>query len=65
MAEKSLSNLIAITTEEEYNKQVEGSKVVLADFNATWCPPCQKLKPTIIEIAEKNPDLIILDIDVD
>ena len=26
---------------------------------------CQKLKPTIIEIAEKNPDLIILDIDVD
>ena len=64
MAEAS-ANLIVIKSEEEFNKAVAGNKVVLADFNATWCGPCRTLKPLLHELAKKNPSLIILDIDVD
>lgn len=65
MAEKTHPNVVLIKSEEEYNKCIAENKVVLADFNASWCPPCRKLKPALHQIAEKNPELIILDIDVD
>ena len=39
--------------------------IVLVDFFATWCGPCRMLSPLLEEIAEENPDLTILKIDVD
>ena len=35
---------------------IEASKIrpVLVDFNATWCPPCQLLKPVIEQYAKAN-----------
>jgi thioredoxin len=38
----------------------------IVDFSATWCPPCQKLKPVLYKIAEEKSSKVKLKvIDVD
>lgn len=34
-------------------------------FTASWCQPCQKLKPIIEEFIDKNPEVMYTRIDVD
>lgn len=34
-------------------------------FTASWCNPCQKLKPTIEEFIDKHPEVMYTKIDVD
>ena len=42
------------------------NKVVLIDFWATWCPPCRKGIPDLIELQKEfKKDLVILGISVD
>ena len=38
---------------------------VLVDFFATWCGPCKMLSPVLEEVANENPNISILKIDVD
>lgn len=53
-----------INTVEEFNDSIkEGT--VLVDFYATWCGPCKMLSPLLEELAEENPSLTILKIDVE
>ncbi|XP_078070166.1 thioredoxin-like isoform X2 [Mustelus asterias] len=42
-----------------------GCKLVVVDFSATWCGPCQAIKPRFHELAEKNPSVIFCEVDVD
>ena len=39
--------------------------LALVDFFATWCGPCKMLSPVLEEVANENPNLSILKIDVD
>ena len=39
--------------------------LVLVDFFATWCGPCKMLTPVLEEVANENPALSVLKIDVD
>ena len=39
--------------------------LVLVDFYADWCGPCQKLTPVLEELAKKNKELKIVKINVD
>lgn len=39
--------------------------LVLVDFWAVWCGPCQMLSPVIDEIGEAKKDLKIVKVDVD
>lgn len=43
---------------------VEGSDVVLVDFFATWCGPCQMLEPILARLAGET-DATIAKVDVD
>ncbi|MBQ2825278.1 MAG: thioredoxin [Clostridia bacterium] len=53
-------------TKENFNKEVmETEKVVLLDFWATWCGPCQMIAPILEEVAEECPDVTVGKIDVD
>lgn len=53
-------------TKDNFNKEVmETEKVVLLDFWATWCGPCQMIAPILDEIAEECPDITVGKIDVD
>ncbi len=53
-------------TKDNFSKEVmETEKVVLLDFWATWCGPCQMIAPILGEVAEECPDITVGKIDVD
>lgn len=49
-----------------FAKAIKGDKLVLVDFNATWCKPCRMMQPSIDKIREQRPDdVIVYSIDID
>ena len=53
-------------TKELFESQIKTSdKVVMLDFYADWCGPCNMVAPIVAEIAEENPDYCIGKVNVD
>lgn len=49
-----------------FSELIRSDKPVLVDFFATWCGPCQMMKPILKELAEKVGDqAAIIQVDVD
>ena len=58
--------MLQISNNEEFEKQVLKSKeVILVDFFATWCPPCQMLAPVLEKISESRAGYNIAKINID
>ena len=38
---------------DNFKSEVLEQELVLVDFNADWCGPCQMLKPVLEELSEK------------
>ena len=57
--------VVTITMENFEEEVLNSEKVVLVDFWATWCGPCQMVGPVVEEIAKENPDLKVCKVDVD
>ena len=63
MRSSALTNLIhANHTQFNQNKD-RGLSIVR--FGATWCPPCREMVPELERLAEKNPDVTVMVIDID
>jgi thioredoxin 1 len=54
-----------ITTLQELNSLFGKSEAVVLDFWASWCGPCQMLKPMIQQEATKSQNWILAQVDVD
>ncbi|MEP7237805.1 MAG: thioredoxin domain-containing protein [Ferruginibacter sp.] len=39
---------------DELNTAIHGSKIVLVDFGASWCPPCIQMEPVLKSLADNN-----------
>lgn len=50
--------------EPDFDKLIN-EDLVLVDFYANWCGPCQLLSPNLEKVAEKHKSLKILKVDVD
>lgn len=51
---------------ESFNDAISTNQLVLVDFYATWCGPCQTMHPVLEELKKQLGDRIrILKIDVD
>ena len=53
-------------TKKIFDEKIATSeKTVLIDFYAEWCGPCKMIAPIVHEIAEENPDITVVKVDVD
>ena len=54
-----------VATLAEFNTLIRGDKVVVIDFTAVWCPPCQMIKPIFEKLSEQFTHIVFLKVDVD
>jgi len=52
-------------TEEQFNHLVNSQDVVLVNYSAVWCGPCQELKPTILKIQSRESKVKVVRLDAD
>lgn len=57
----SVTNL----TNKTFKSEINDDKLVVVDFWAPWCGPCQAFSPTIEEVSEEMNDVKICKVNVD
>ena len=57
--------LLKEITDNNHDELIKSTKVVLLKFGAEWCGPCQMIAPELKELADSNPDITVVDVDID
>jgi len=57
-----MANHKNVADDEEFNTLLNGAenKLVVVDYNATWCGPCLKIHPVFMQLAHKFPEALFL-----
>ena len=48
-----------------YEEAIKGAGLVVVDFTATWCPPCQMIGPKFVALDGKYEGVTLVKVDVD
>ena len=59
------TNIIEITSKDQFDEAVKSWSLTIVDFWAVWCGPCRVLKPLLHKIAGEHPEIQLLTVDVD
>ena len=62
------NNVMQAVTDLTFMTEVEeasAKQVVVVDFSASWCQPCQKMKPLLEQFAVDTPQAKVVVVDVD
>mgnify|MGYP000892139473 CR=1 FL=1 len=54
-----------LETADEYKNAIAGEGLVVVDFTATWCPPCQMIGPKFVALDGKYDGVTLFKVDVD
>ena len=54
-----------VKTMDEFNELLKEDKLVVVDFTASWCPPCQMIKPKFEQLSTEVTDAVLVKVDVD
>ena len=57
--------MVKHVNKEEFEKLIKQDKIVIVDFFAVWCGPCQMLTPVLEDLANELTEIEILKIDID
>ena len=60
----ALDDPVHVTGADHLNRVVADNDVVLVDFHADWCGPCQMLEPIVESLAAETP-AVVAQVDVD
>jgi len=60
-----MMSVLKVTGSNFESDIIKSDKTVLLDFWASWCGPCRMLSPTVDEIADENPQILVGKINVD
>jgi thioredoxin 1 len=66
-SKESHSNVMKISTIEQFDSMLTLNDKVIVDFYAEWCKPCKKLSPIFNEYASNTDfhDIVFCSVDID
>ncbi len=53
-----------LITSENYEEKIK-SGIVVVDFSAKWCGPCNMLEPVLFELSQQMKDVQFYQVDID
>lgn len=57
--------MIKHVNKEEFENLIKQDKIVVVDFFAVWCGPCQMLAPVLEDLSNELTEIDVLKIDID